>query len=109
MLCFTAENRGEREAMEHLMAPLEGFMKALGTPDVTTALKQKVVDAVLEEAGGRPVDQLTREASNRHVVERNCASMWICGPVALLQAVSAGQGGNSGCLATRAKSASSGH
>jgi 3-hydroxyacyl-CoA dehydrogenase/DNA-binding beta-propeller fold protein YncE len=47
--------------MEHLMAPLEGLMKALGTPDVTPALKRKVVDAVLEEASGRSVDQLARE------------------------------------------------
>jgi len=33
---------------------LEGMMKALGTPGLTPALKQKVVDAVLGEAGGRP-------------------------------------------------------
>jgi 3-hydroxyacyl-CoA dehydrogenase len=52
---------GIRHFMEHLMGPLEGMMKALGTPDVTPALKQKVVDAVLEEAGGRPVEQLARE------------------------------------------------
>ena len=52
---------GIRHFMEHLMGPLEGMMKALGTPDVTPALKQKVVDAVLDEAGGRPVEQLARE------------------------------------------------
>jgi carnitine 3-dehydrogenase len=52
---------GIRHFMEHLMGPLEGMMKTLGIPDVTPALKQKVVDAVLEEAGGRPVEQLTRE------------------------------------------------
>lgn len=52
---------GIRHFMDHLMGPLEGLMKALGTPDVTPALKQQVADAVLEEAGGRPVDQLALE------------------------------------------------
>jgi 3-hydroxyacyl-CoA dehydrogenase len=52
---------GIRHFMDHLMGPLEAMMKVLGTPDVTPALKQQVVDAVLEEAGGRPVDQLARE------------------------------------------------
>jgi carnitine 3-dehydrogenase len=47
--------------MEQLMGPLEGLMKALGTPDVTPALKQKVAEAVLEQAGGRSVEQLARE------------------------------------------------
>lgn len=42
------------------MGPLEGLMKALGTPDVTPALKQKVADAALEEADGRSVEQLAR-------------------------------------------------
>jgi hypothetical protein len=46
--------------MEQLMGPLEGLMKALGTPEVTPALKQKVADAVLEEANGRSVEQLAR-------------------------------------------------
>jgi carnitine 3-dehydrogenase len=47
--------------MEHLMGPLVGMMQTLGTPEVTTELKQRVADAVLEEAGGRPVEQLARE------------------------------------------------
>ncbi len=47
--------------MEHLMGPLAGMMQALGTPDVTPELKQKVADAVLAEAGGRTVEQLARE------------------------------------------------
>jgi carnitine 3-dehydrogenase len=47
--------------MEHLMGPLEGMMQTLGTPEVTTELKQRVADAVLAEAGGRPVEQLARE------------------------------------------------
>jgi 3-hydroxyacyl-CoA dehydrogenase len=55
---------GIRHFMEHLMGPLEGMMKVLGTPDVTPALKQKIVDAVLEEAGGRPVEQLARDEND---------------------------------------------
>jgi carnitine 3-dehydrogenase len=46
--------------MEQLMGPLEGLMKALGTPEVTPALKEKVADAVLEEAAGRSVEQLAQ-------------------------------------------------
>ena len=52
---------GIRHFMDHLMGPLEAMMKVLGTPEVTPALKQTVVDAVLEEAAGRSVDQLARE------------------------------------------------
>jgi 3-hydroxyacyl-CoA dehydrogenase len=51
---------GIRHFMEQLMSPLEGLMKAAGTPEVTPALKQKVADAVIEEAGGRSVDQLAQ-------------------------------------------------
>lgn len=49
---------GIRHFMEHLMSPLEGMMQALGTPEVTPALKQQVVDGVVEEARGRTVEQL---------------------------------------------------
>jgi 3-hydroxyacyl-CoA dehydrogenase len=52
---------GIRHFMEHLMGPLAGMMQTLGTPEVTTELKQRVADAVLAEAGGRPVEQLARE------------------------------------------------
>jgi carnitine 3-dehydrogenase len=52
---------GIEHFMEHLMEPLQGMMKALGTPDVTPQLKQTVVDAVLEEAAGRSVDQLAQQ------------------------------------------------
>jgi 3-hydroxyacyl-CoA dehydrogenase len=52
---------GIRHYMEHLMDPLAGLMKALGTPDITADLKQTIVDGVLEEAGGRSVDQLAQE------------------------------------------------
>ena len=43
------------------MTPLEGMMKALGTPNITPELKQKVIDGVMREAAGRPVDQLAQE------------------------------------------------
>jgi 3-hydroxyacyl-CoA dehydrogenase len=52
---------GIQHFMEHLMDPLVGMMKTLGTPEVTPQLKQTVVDAVLKEAGGRSVEQLARE------------------------------------------------
>jgi 3-hydroxyacyl-CoA dehydrogenase len=47
--------------MEQLMNPLAGMMQTLGTPEVTAELKQRVVDEVLKEAGGRSVEQLARE------------------------------------------------
>lgn len=46
--------------MEHLMDGLVGLMKSLGTPDVTPRLKQTIVKGVLEEAGERTVDELSR-------------------------------------------------
>jgi carnitine 3-dehydrogenase len=52
---------GIKHFMEHLMDPLAGMMKALGTPNITPQLKQTVVDGVMREAGGRTVDQLARE------------------------------------------------
>jgi len=52
---------GIKHFMDHLMPPLEGMMKALGTPNITPELKQKVVDGVTREAAGRPVDQLAEE------------------------------------------------
>jgi carnitine 3-dehydrogenase len=52
---------GIKHFMEHLMEPLQGMMKALGTPDITPQLKQTVVDAVLKEADGRSVDQLAQQ------------------------------------------------
>jgi len=52
---------GIRHFMDHLMGPLEGIWKALGTPTVTPELKQTIVDGVLGEAGSRSVDQLARE------------------------------------------------
>jgi 3-hydroxyacyl-CoA dehydrogenase len=55
---------GIQHFMEHLMGPLEGMMKTLGTPEITPQLKQTVVDAVLKEAGGRSVEQLARDENS---------------------------------------------
>jgi hypothetical protein len=45
------------------MPPLEAMMKDLKMPDITPALKQTIIDGVLKEAKGRPVEQLA-EAEN---------------------------------------------
>lgn len=50
--------------MDHLMAPLEAMMKALGTPNVTPELKHQVVDGVMREAAGRSVDQLAHQENH---------------------------------------------
>jgi len=55
---------GIQHFMEHLMDPLAGMMKTLGTPEITPQLKQTVVDAVLKEAGGRSVEELAREENS---------------------------------------------
>src|SRR5207247_7332296 len=47
---------GMKHFMEHLMDPLQGMMKALGTPNITPELKQTVIDGVAREAAGRSVD-----------------------------------------------------
>ena len=47
--------------MDHLMDPLAGMMKALGTPDITPDLKRTIVEGVLKEAGPRSVEQLAHE------------------------------------------------
>jgi carnitine 3-dehydrogenase len=52
---------GIKHFMDHLMPPLEGMMKALGTPNITPELKQEVINGVMREAAGRPVDQLAQE------------------------------------------------
>ena len=51
---------GIKHFMDHLMDPLAGMMKVLGTPNITPALKQTVVDGVLREAAGRSVEQLAK-------------------------------------------------
>jgi carnitine 3-dehydrogenase len=52
---------GIQHFMEHLMGPLEGMMKALGTPNITTDLKQTVANEVMRIAGNRTVEQLAAE------------------------------------------------
>ena len=52
---------GIKHFMDHLMDPLAAMIKTLGTPDVTPALKQTIVEGVLREAGNRPVDELAQE------------------------------------------------
>jgi carnitine 3-dehydrogenase len=49
---------GIRHYMEHLMGPLEGLMKAMGSPDLNSELRHTVVSGVLEEAGEHSVEQL---------------------------------------------------
>jgi carnitine 3-dehydrogenase len=58
---------GIKHFMEHLMGPLEGMMKALGTPNITPELKQTVIDGVTREAAGRSVEQLAND-ENRVIV-----------------------------------------
>ena len=52
---------GIKHFMDHLMDPLQGMMKALGTPNITPELKQKVIEGVMREAGGRSVEQLAQD------------------------------------------------
>jgi hypothetical protein len=49
------------------MDPLQGMMKALGTPNITIELKQTVIDGVVREAAGRSVEQLAQD-ENRVMV-----------------------------------------
>ena len=52
---------GIKHFMDHLMEPLAGMMKVLGTPNITPHLKQTVIDGVLSEAAGRSVAQLAKK------------------------------------------------
>jgi carnitine 3-dehydrogenase len=52
---------GIKHFMDHLMDPLAGMMKALGTPDITAELKQTIAEAVLQEAGNHSVEQLAHD------------------------------------------------
>ena len=52
---------GIKHFMDHLMPPLEGMMRALGNPNITPELKQKIINGVMQEAAGRPVDELAEE------------------------------------------------
>lgn len=52
---------GIRHFMDHLMGPMEAMIKSLGDPQITPALKQSIVDGVLQEAGTRPVERLAKD------------------------------------------------
>src|SRR6266508_3075569 len=52
---------GNKNIMDNLMYALDGMMKALGTPNITTHLKQTIIDGVLHEDAGRSVDQLAKK------------------------------------------------
>lgn len=52
---------GIKHFMDHLMEPLAGMMRVLGTPSITPRLKQTVIDGVQREAAGRSVDQLAKK------------------------------------------------
>jgi 3-hydroxyacyl-CoA dehydrogenase len=52
---------GIKHFMDHLMDPMAGMIKALGTPNITPDLKQTITEGVLKEAGNRSVDQLAQE------------------------------------------------
>jgi carnitine 3-dehydrogenase len=52
---------GIKHFMDHLMDPLAGMMKVLGTPNITPELKQTIVDGVTREAAGRSTEQLAQE------------------------------------------------
>src|SRR5262249_11707298 len=49
---------GIQHFMEQLMPPLVGMIEGLEMPAITPALKQTIVDGVLQEANGHTVDQL---------------------------------------------------
>src|SRR5437667_12342293 len=51
---------GIKHFMDHLMDPLQGMMKALGTPNITPELKQKVVAGVMRETGDKWGEQLAQ-------------------------------------------------
>jgi 3-hydroxyacyl-CoA dehydrogenase len=52
---------GIQHFMETLMEPMVGMWKVLGSPEFTPALKQTIVEGVLEEANGRSVDDLAAD------------------------------------------------
>jgi 3-hydroxyacyl-CoA dehydrogenase len=52
---------GIHHFMETLMDPMTILMKDLGNPEVTTELKQIIIEGVVREAGNRSVEQLAQE------------------------------------------------
>ena len=59
---------GIRHFVERFMDGFAGQMRKLEMPDVTPALMQTVIDGVLKEANGQPVEQLA-QAENEVVLE----------------------------------------
>lgn len=51
---------GIHHFMDHLMEPLVGMMKTLGSPQITAELKQAIVEGVVAKAGDRSVEQLAQ-------------------------------------------------
>jgi hypothetical protein len=43
------------------MDPMAGMFKVLGNPEITPDLKRTIAEGVLQEAGGRSVEQLAKE------------------------------------------------
>jgi 3-hydroxyacyl-CoA dehydrogenase len=52
---------GIHHFMETLMDPMFALMKDLGNPQMTTELKQTIIQGVMEEAGNHSVDKLAQE------------------------------------------------
>jgi 3-hydroxyacyl-CoA dehydrogenase len=52
---------GIKHFLEGVFVGLSPVMNALGNPNITPELKQKIVDGVLEEAGNRSVQQIAKE------------------------------------------------
>jgi len=52
---------GIQHFMDTLMGPLTAKWPALGNPDATPEVKQKIADGVLTEAGGHSIDELATE------------------------------------------------
>jgi carnitine 3-dehydrogenase len=52
---------GIKHFMDQFMDPMAAQIKALGTPDVTPALKKTIAEGVLQEAGTRSVQELAQE------------------------------------------------
>ncbi|MFL6454538.1 MAG: 3-hydroxyacyl-CoA dehydrogenase family protein [Nitrososphaeraceae archaeon] len=52
---------GIHHFMETLMDPMFALMKDLGNPQMTTELKQTIIQGVIEEAGNHSVDKLAQE------------------------------------------------
>jgi len=59
---------GIQHFTEHLMDPMAGLMKTLGTPEVTPELKKMVADGVIQMAAGRSVEELA-EGENEVLTE----------------------------------------